>query len=199
MNPRQASLVLGAFPVKRGIRRYVNRRALATALLAASFFTSLTLAARAETVSGRAVALDGDTITIGQQTISLLGIDAPEAKQVCWNALSEQWPCGKQAAAVLTGEIRNAIISCEGTHRDHAKRLLAVCRLGSTNINAWLVEQGWALAYRPQSTAFVHAEESARGAGLGLWAGAFEPPWLWRIKNEGGSAQFSSSAPPRAQ
>ena len=60
--------------------------------------------------------------------------------------------------------------------------LVAVCYLGSIggpNLNAWLVANGWALAYRPESEAYVAQEEGARHAGRGLWRGDFVEPWLW--------------------
>jgi hypothetical protein len=33
-----------------------------------------------------------------------------------------------------------------------------VCRAGGEDLNAWLVSQGWALAYRHYSTAYVEEE-----------------------------------------
>lgn len=73
-----------------------------------------------------------------------------------------------------------ASVSCDGLRRDREGRLIAVCRTGEENPNAWLVAEGWPLAYRSQSMAYVSAEEAAREAASGLWAGAFEPPWVWR-------------------
>ncbi|HZA65683.1 MAG TPA: hypothetical protein VE592_01970 [Geminicoccaceae bacterium] len=40
--------------------------------------------------------------------------------------------------------------------------------------------QGLALAYRRYSRDYVAAEDEARVAGRGMWAGTFEPPWDWR-------------------
>ena len=51
------------------------------------------------------------------------------------------------------------------------------CLVGGLDINEWLVTQGWALAYRRYSRDYVGAEEAARAAGRGMWAGEFEPPW----------------------
>ena len=49
-------------------------------------------------------------------------------------------------------------------------------------LNAWLVAQGWALAYRPESLDYVADEEAARRSGRGLWRGDFEAPWVWRAR-----------------
>jgi endonuclease YncB( thermonuclease family) len=45
-------------------------------------------------------------------------------------------------------------------------------------INEWRVPQG--LASRQHSCDYVAAEDEARGARRGMWAGAFDPPWEWR-------------------
>ena len=47
-------------------------------------------------------------------------------------------------------------------------------------MNAWMVSQGLALAYRRYSRDYVGEEVSARDAGLGMWRGDFVPPWDWR-------------------
>lgn len=138
----------------------------------------------ADTFSGSASVIDGDTIELQGQQIQLLGIDAPESDQTCWDAAGQSWQCGQKAARALSDKIGAATVSCEGTRRDRDKHLVAVCRAGGENLNAWLVAEGWALAYRSYSTAYVGAEEAARQVGKGLWVGAFEPPWVWRNKNK---------------
>ena len=50
--------------------------------------------------------------------------------------------------------------------------LLATC--------AWLVKNGWALAYRRYSKAYVGQEQAAQAAGRGMWRGEFVMPWDWR-------------------
>jgi len=139
--------------------------------------------ASADTLAGRATIINGDTIQLQVQEIRLLGIDAPENGQACWDAAGQLFPCGQRAALALSEKIGDATLTCEGIRRDRDRRLIAVCRAGSENLNAWLVAEGWALAYRSQSMAYVAAEEAAREAANGLWAGAFEPPWVWRTKH----------------
>lgn len=43
-------------------------------------------------------------------------------------------------------------------------RIVAVCRVASRDLNACMVEQGWALAYRRYSTDSVSREASAEDA-----------------------------------
>lgn len=136
----------------------------------------------ADMLEGPALVLSGDTLEVQGQEIRLLGIDAPEPAQTCWNAAGESWPCGQEATLVLATKLGGVNVTCNGMRRDREERLIAVCRVGKENLNAWLVAEGWALAYRSQSMAYVSAEEAAREAARGLWAGAFEPPWIWRTK-----------------
>lgn len=62
---------------------------------------------------------------------------------------------------------------CEGRTTDSYGRLIAVCYVGDTDINAWLVRNGWALAYRRYSKDYVDDEHAAARAGAGLWRGAW--------------------------
>ena len=64
--------------------------------------------------------------------------------------------------------------------RDRYGRALGVCALRGGDLNAWLVFEGHALAYRRYSLKYVKQEEAARVAGRGIWAGDFVPPWDWR-------------------
>jgi endonuclease YncB( thermonuclease family) len=63
---------------------------------------------------------------------------------------------------------------------DRCGRIVAVCYLGSEDLNAWMVTQGWAVAYRHYSKDYVPQEEAAHAAKLGIWAGPFTMPWEWR-------------------
>ena len=56
-------------------------------------------------------------------------------------------------------------------------RIVAVCFAGTEDVNAWMVRQGWAFAYRHYSLDYVDDEDAAREEGAGIWAGAFTPPW----------------------
>jgi endonuclease YncB( thermonuclease family) len=139
-------------------------------------------AAAADTLTGQATVIDGDTIEIHGQRIRLEGIDAPESRQSCTNAAGTEYHCGQAAAFALADRIGRAVVKCEGDERDRYKRRLAVCSADGIDLSAWLVEQGLAVAYRKYSTAYVPQEDKARTAMRGIWAGAFEMPWDWRKK-----------------
>ena len=54
------------------------------------------------------------------------------------------------------------------------------------DINAWLVREGWAVAYRKNSLYYVVAEDHARENRAGIWDSAFVMPWDWRGGQVGG-------------
>lgn len=45
------------------------------------------------------------------------------------------WRCGQQAALALSDHIGRAVVRCEPRDRDRYGRTVAVCSLGSQNLN----------------------------------------------------------------
>ena len=130
-------------------------------------------------VAGRARVIDGDTIEVASARVRLFGVDAPESAQNCLEG-TRRWPCGEQARRALAGRIDGRSVACEERDRDRYGRIVAVCRHSGQDVNAWLVREGWAIAYRRYSTVYVDEEASARRAKRGVWRGEFVPPWDWR-------------------
>lgn len=128
---------------------------------------------------GPARVLDGDTIEVRGVRVRLEGIDAPETMQKCRTKWG-RWSCGRRAAEALSKRIGGKVVACEITGRDRYRRSLAVCRLEGTDLNAWMVTEGWALAYRQFTRRYVSHEAAARQAKRGLWRGEFIAPWDWR-------------------
>ena len=71
-----------------------------------------------------------------------------------------------------------------GADHDRYKRTIAVCFKGDTNLNAWMVSQGWAVAFRKYGIDYIRQEDEARLARRGIWAGSFEMPWDLRARNK---------------
>ena len=130
-------------------------------------------------VSGPARVIDGDTIEVGGARIRLHGIDSPEGRQTCLAPVG-RWPCGQRATRALARLIGARPVACDARDRDRYGRIVAVCRQDGQDINAWLVAEGWALAYRRYSLAYVDEESAARAARHGVWRGDFVAPWDWR-------------------
>ena len=127
--------------------------------------------------------VDGDTIVLNSKKIRLHGIDSPETKQKCLNEKNIEYFCGLQATNELKNIIGKYEVSCIRKDKDRYGRLISVCYVNGEDINALLVERGWALAYRKYSKDYVHQENQARINNLGLWSGKFTLPWEWRNKN----------------
>lgn len=131
-------------------------------------------------IVGQASVIDGDTIEIHGQRIRLHGIDAPESRQTCSEATGKPYRCGQKAALALSDKIARRLVSCEPRDMDRYKRVVAVCQVAGTDLNAWLVSQGLAVAYRQYSHDYVAQEDTARRAKRGVWAGVFVMPAEWR-------------------
>lgn len=135
---------------------------------------------RQEMASGPARVVDGDTLMMGPESIRLSGIDAPELRQTCLKNDAE-WTCGVAARDTLKGMVQGKDIDCVTHGRDRYHRLLGVCHQGAINLNEVMVATGFAVAYGD----YAGAEQTARNAGLGLWAGTFDRPQDWRTRHGG--------------
>ena len=125
--------------------------------------------------------IDGDSFHLGGDEVRLSGIDAPEGRQTCEKD-GRSWACGEEAKRRLLGLVGGRELACDVEDRDQHGRLLAVCRGGGTDINRWMVEQGWAVSYGR----YLDAEREAERSRRGIWAGRFERPRQWRDRNMGG-------------
>ena len=134
----------------------------------------------APALQGTASVIDGDTIDIRGERIRLDAIDAPESSQLCLDAAGKRYRCGQKSAFALADMIGRSVVSCEPKGRDRYKRTIAVCFNGDINLNAWMVSQGWAVAFRKYGIDYIAQEDEARLARRGIWAGWFEMPWDWR-------------------
>lgn len=131
-------------------------------------------------LAGRADVIDGDTLEIDGRRIRLLGVDAPESGQSCQDESGARYSCGRRAANALAEKIAFKTVSCEQRDLDSYGRIVAVCTVAGEDLNAWLVRQGWAVAYQRYSWAYVGEEVVARWNGRGIWAGDFTNPETWR-------------------
>lgn len=148
--------------------------------------------AAAGVVEGRARVIDGDTLAIGDVRVRLYGIDAPEHDQDCKDGAGRAWPCGAAATARLKALVGQGEIRCEGREHDRYGRFLGTCRAGGQVVNAVLVSEGLAEAYRRYAQDFVPQEAAARAAHLGIWGGAHEAPEAFRHAAKPGTPPTSS-------
>ncbi|HET7201750.1 MAG TPA: thermonuclease family protein [Steroidobacteraceae bacterium] len=137
--------------------------------------------AAAPTLRGTVVrVLDGDSLQVrldsGPIEVRLHAADAPEYDQ----------PGGREARHALDRRLApGTIVELEPIEQDRYQRIVAVVYAGVDNVNAWLVQQGHAWAYRHYTTdeRYCRWEHAARRAKRGLWglsASARIAPWDWR-------------------
>ena len=148
----------------------------------------------AEEVSGIPKIIDGDTIHINDYKFRLEGIDAPEMRQQCKKeflkissiigfSFYKDYTCGKVSRKKLITKINKSEIKCISTTKDRYKRYIATCFKGKTNLNQWMVRNGFAIAYRKYSKKYVSDDEFAKENKLGIWQGKFIEPEKWRKLN----------------
>ncbi len=148
----------------------------------------------AEEISGIPKIIDGDTVHINNYKFRLEGIDAPEMKQLCKKeslkisstidfSIYKDYSCGQVSKAKLKAKINGSKIKCIFTSKDRYKRYIATCFKGETNLNQWMVRNGYAIAYRRYSKKYVPDEDFAKEKKLGLWQGKFINPEKWRKLN----------------
>lgn len=148
--------------------------------------------------------IDGDTIRMGDVSLRLWGIDAPERDQLCRAATGEPLECGGVAGEHLVSLIADKLISCGPPVDEQGRRLppgempvpaeisgrpVVTCRMntdkGEIDIAQAMVRDGYAHLYQDEDgvTSVYQADlQQAASAGVGLHAsgdGLF-PPWLWR-------------------
>lgn len=131
---------------------------------------------KGSTVTGIAVAIDGDTLMMEDGLrVRLADVSAPEA---------DNWPWGPRARAVLdrvigTPDDPRGPVTCTVTGRSH-KRAVARCVNGrGENLAAAVVRSGYGMSWRTYAYPdgpggdlhlLDRAEIDARGLGRGVWS-----------------------------
>lgn len=165
-------------------RRPRLRGALVTLVLIAGLAVIVgLLAPPPPTLSGRAIALDGDTIRVGETRVRLVGLDAVEIDQTCTEGGLE-WKCGREAHQFLTGLVQRGEMRCTVEGRDQYRRMLGRCKAtGTPDIGESIVRAGWAVTDLDYAAALVEARAKRRG----IWSGDFIDPREWRDQKGGGA------------
>lgn len=148
-------------------------------------------------LTGPAKVISTDTLEIHGTRIRLWGIDAPDKSQMCRDINLNPYRCGLMAASDLEAFIAEREVSCLSVLEDECGRTLAICSADGIDLGEWLVRNGLVLDWERYSRRRYHAaQRAADRAGLGLWAGSFAVPWLYRacIRLGGGPASCSDDA-----
>lgn len=148
-------------------------------------------ASPSQPIYGIARSGDGDSLEVNGRRLRLFGIDAPEFDQTCTRG-GAQWACGTKAADQLSRLVTGREVRCVPTGVDQYQRVLARCTVNGTDVNAAMVERGYAIAFRKYSHDYVAAEAVAKAAKRGIWAGTFATPSS--VRAEGHKQQAVSRA-----
>lgn len=116
--------------------------------------------------------IDSATLAFAGKRVRLLGLHGLPPSETC-AAGALTWPCGREARWAAQNRVGRHWVVCVEQART-AEEVLAVCYLGGIGgpeLNAWLVEQGWARAAPAEGVDYGPLEDTARSAGRGLWRG----------------------------
>ncbi len=123
--------------------------------------------------------VDGDTLILATgERVRLIGVDAPEQE----GPYTRAEPFGAESAAFARrlAEGRRVRLAFDAERRDAYGRTLAYVAVGDLDLNAELIRQGYARAYRRfphrRLDEFVRLEGEARAARRGLWGAAAPAP-----------------------
>jgi len=185
--PRRIFRPSGTPTLARGLRRLLLAGfGLIAAIVAAVAGLPSDMLHSPAPVSGQVAAepaavrvVDGDTLRIGEATVRLMGLDAPERGQTCRRADGTTFDCGAAATDTLAGLVREKRVDCRLRGADRYGRSLGVCEAGGRELNSALVAAGFAVARR-ELAPLVVLEAEARAARRGLWATVFDLPEAWR-------------------
>ena len=131
----------------------------------------------AQTRTGPAVVVDGDTLFVAGVHVRLLNMDAFESDQTCTRD-GKEYPCGTSATLTMIGLISENEIRCEGDKRDRYNQPLVHCWVGDLDLGREMVRAGWAIF--ADGAEYRADQEQARRTRAGAWAGKFQNPADWR-------------------
>jgi endonuclease YncB( thermonuclease family) len=118
---------------------------------------------------------DSATFVTEGRTIRVSGVVPPPVDETCGAGDGGAWPCGRMALTGLRLFLRGRAVECYYPLEGDISEIVAPCRVGPTDIGAWLLTQGWATPSDIASDDYRRDFESARCAGRGLWKGEVPP------------------------
>jgi endonuclease YncB( thermonuclease family) len=121
------------------------------------------------------VTTDAATFVTAGATIRVLGVVPPPANQTCHRTDGSDWPCGQAALTGLRRFLRGRDVECYYAPSPGETDIVAPCRVGPTDIGAWLLTEGWATPADTASDDYRKDADEARCDRRGLWDGTVAP------------------------
>jgi endonuclease YncB( thermonuclease family) len=151
---------------RREMRKALIRIAAASALLWVA-------TALGQSFTGLASVRNDGTLVVDGRAIRLYGIYIPPTEESC-RTFERPPKCAPRAVLALDFKIAG-FVRCEPMARNEDGTLSALCRSEGTDLSAYLLERGWALALPDAPFEYVALERIARSRGFGVWGLSLEP------------------------
>ena len=145
-------------------------------------------------------AIDGETLFVGDVELQLIGIDAMEPEQTCLDRSGAEYPCGRDATRALQALVAERRIICLPLFAVSGSRIVGSCNLlpegakvpsgpdefmasdRHNSLSGRMVRAGHALAVGVGRRYLEGEQRAAQQQRVGIWQGAFEPPWTYRAR-----------------
>ncbi len=144
--------------------------------------------------------IDGDTLWLGNLQLRLYGIDAPEPGQECSIEGKPKSYCHMSATEALRSLASSPNFRCDVKVKGKAdrpwvrhNRYVANCYVGTLDVNAEIVRQGWAYADDLWGTKYDVEQREAQARNAGMHASEHIKPSDWRRRER--SSESSCSCP----
>jgi endonuclease YncB( thermonuclease family) len=112
--------------------------------------------------ANQVLVIDGETLRLAGVVVRLSDLTVPARGEAC----AAGPDCGGQASAALAHLVQNRDVACRIAAHDLRGRPTARCQAGGRDINAALVEIGWARTEAPDLNAM---QNDARAHRRGIW------------------------------
>lgn len=157
-------------------------------LLAIAALSALSAPATAAQVPERlnsfAVVNDDASLMVRGKRVQLHGLYVPHTKESCIDSVASD--CRTRAGAALRGKLRG-FVDCRIQYALSRDDLVGQCFQGrstfdeGTDLGAWLIAEGWALASQDAPFEYQALERLASHQGKGIWGRSVVwTPWGYR-------------------
>jgi endonuclease YncB( thermonuclease family) len=125
--------------------------------------------------------IDAGTVDVGGQRMLLYGVDVPDAAQSCDDG---KWFPRAEGTAALARFVGTRPMNCSQVSFNYTKNMPeALCFVESADLQAFLVEGGWAWVRRPGALKYVDMERRAVQLKRGVHGHVCERADRWQRRN----------------
>lgn len=113
--------------------------------------------------------LDGNHFYLNNFHYKLYGIAAPDIDETCLDKSGNEWPCGESAKLLLDSLIIDDATLCVAKAVTDDGICISECSVNGRNINAVMVQSGFAKVNTNETDKYTSEESYARSTKLGIW------------------------------